>query len=75
MAQLTEGLPMSWAVLFRVREYLKGSLWYGPVAGPILGPLLAVLTHQADTSLTVPRRGPATHRPQSLFRALYRPRR
>jgi uncharacterized membrane protein len=46
---------MSWAVLFRVREYLKGSLWYGPVAGAILGPLLAVLTRQADTSLTVPK--------------------
>ncbi|HYA53596.1 MAG TPA: DUF2254 family protein [Streptosporangiaceae bacterium] len=46
---------MSWAVLFRVREYLKGSLWYGPVAGAVLGPLLAVLTRQADTSLTVPK--------------------
>jgi uncharacterized membrane protein len=46
---------MSWAVRFRIREYLKGSLWYGPVAGAILGPLLAVLTHQADTSLTVPK--------------------
>jgi uncharacterized membrane protein len=46
---------MSWAVLFRVREYLKGSLWYGPVAGAILGPLLAVLTRQADTSLTMPK--------------------
>jgi uncharacterized membrane protein len=46
---------MSWAVLFRVREYLKGSLWYGPVAGAILGPLLALLTRQADTSLTVPK--------------------
>jgi uncharacterized membrane protein len=46
---------MSWAVLFRIREYLKGSLWYGPVAGAILGPLLALLTRQADTSLTVPK--------------------
>jgi uncharacterized membrane protein len=46
---------MSWAVLFRVREYLKGSLWYGPVAGAILGVLLAMLTQQADTSLTVPK--------------------
>src|SRR6516164_6944952 len=43
---------MSWAVLFRVREYLKGSLRTGPVAGAILGPLL---TRQADTSLTVPK--------------------
>jgi uncharacterized membrane protein len=46
---------MSWAMLFRVREYLRGSLWYGPVAGAILGPLLALLTRQADTSLTVPK--------------------
>ena len=46
---------MSWAVLFRLREYLKASLWYGPVAGAILGPLLALLTRQADTSLTVPK--------------------
>jgi uncharacterized membrane protein len=45
---------MSWAVLFRTREYLKGSLWYWPVIGAILGPLLAVLTRQADTSVTVP---------------------
>jgi uncharacterized membrane protein len=28
---------------------------YGPVAGAILGPLLAVLTRQAETSLTVPK--------------------
>jgi uncharacterized membrane protein len=46
---------MSWSALFRVREYLKGSLWPGPVAGVILGPLLALLTHQADTSLAVPK--------------------
>jgi uncharacterized membrane protein len=46
---------MSWAVVFRVREYLKGSLWYGPVAGAVLGPLLALLTRQADTTLTVPK--------------------
>jgi uncharacterized membrane protein len=46
---------MSWAILFRVREHLRGSLWYGPVAGAILGPVLAMLTRQADTSLTVPK--------------------
>lgn len=45
---------MSWALLFRAREYLKGSLWFYPLAGAILGPLLAVLTRQADTSVTVP---------------------
>jgi uncharacterized membrane protein len=45
---------MSWALLFRARQYLKGSLWFYPLAGAILGPLLAVLTRQADTSVTVP---------------------
>jgi uncharacterized membrane protein len=45
---------MSWALLFRAREYLKGSLWFYPLVGAILGPLLAVLTRQADTSVTVP---------------------
>jgi uncharacterized membrane protein len=45
---------MSWALLFRAREYLKGSLWVYPLTGAILGPLLAVLTRQADTSVTVP---------------------
>jgi uncharacterized membrane protein len=45
---------MSWAVLFRTREYLKGSVWFYPLVGAILGSLLAVLTHQVDTSVTVP---------------------
>jgi len=45
---------MSWALLFRARESLKGSLWVYPLAGAILGPLLAALTRQADTSVTVP---------------------
>jgi uncharacterized membrane protein len=46
---------MSWAVLFRMREYLKGSVWFYPVAGAILGPLLAWLTQQADMAVTVPK--------------------
>jgi len=45
---------MSWALLFRAREYLRGSLWFYPLAGAILGALLALLTQQADTSMTVP---------------------
>jgi hypothetical protein len=28
---------MSWAVLFRTREYLKGSVWFYPLVGAILG--------------------------------------
>jgi uncharacterized membrane protein len=45
---------MSWALLFRAREYLRGSLWFYPLTGAILGALLALLTRQADTSVTVP---------------------
>src|SRR5215475_8016043 len=45
---------MSWALLFRAREYLRGSLWFYPLAGAILGALLAMLTKQADASVTVP---------------------
>ena len=46
---------MSWALLFRAREYLRGSLWFYPLAGAILGALLALLTQQADASVTVPK--------------------
>jgi len=45
---------MLWALLFRAREYLRGSLWFYPLAGAILGALLALLTRQADASVTVP---------------------
>ncbi len=45
---------MSWAQWFRVRQYLKESLWIYPLAAVIAGGLLAVLTRQADTSFTVP---------------------
>ena len=38
---------MSWAALFRAREYLKDSIWFYPLIGAILGPLVALLTHQA----------------------------
>ena len=39
---------MSWDVLFRIRQYLKGSLWFFPLIGAILGPLAGVIVHQAD---------------------------
>ena len=45
---------MSWSEVFRAREYLKGSVWFYPLIGAILGPLLALLTRQADLSVTVP---------------------
>ncbi len=48
---------MSWAARFRVRQYLKGSFWFYPLIGAILGPLLALLTRQADISVTVSKAG------------------
>jgi uncharacterized membrane protein len=45
---------MSWGVIFRTREYLKGSLWFYPLIGAIVGPLVALITRQVDTSVTVP---------------------
>ena len=39
---------MSWDVLFRIRQYLKGSLWFFPLIGAILSPLAGVIVHQAD---------------------------
>ena len=44
---------MSWAARFRVRQYLKGSLWFFPLVGAVAGPFLALLTKQADDSITV----------------------
>lgn len=45
---------MLFALRFRTREYLRSSLWVVPLAGAISGVLLALLTKQADTTLTVP---------------------
>lgn len=45
---------MSWATRFRFRQYLKESLWIYPLAAVLAGALLAMLTRQADTSVTVP---------------------
>lgn len=45
---------MSWALLFRAREYFKGSVWFYPLIGAILGPLLAWVTRQADAAAVVP---------------------
>jgi uncharacterized membrane protein len=53
-ASTLTGTIMSWAMRFRARQYLKGSLWYWPLAGAIMGPLLAVGTRQADASAAVP---------------------
>ena len=58
---------MSRGVLFRIREYPKGSLWFFPLIGAILGPLaadprshpppLAQRAAAAPSAKTTPRKG------------------
>jgi uncharacterized membrane protein len=45
---------MSWGTLFRIRQDIKGSLWFFPLIGAIIGPLVALIVHQADVSVTLP---------------------
>lgn len=45
---------MSWGVVFRGREYLKGSLWIVPVVGAIVGLLLAELGLWLDAAGVLP---------------------
>ena len=50
---------MSWDVLFRIRQYLKGSLWFFPLIGAILSPLAGVIVHQADGAAALITRKPS----------------
>ncbi len=45
---------LSWGLLFRVRQSLKGSLWAIPLAGALLGALLGALGILLDEHLSVP---------------------
>jgi uncharacterized membrane protein len=45
---------MSWAVAFRIRQYLKGSLWVLPLLGVATGVLLAALDARLERSVDVP---------------------
>ena len=45
---------MSWGVVFRGREYLKGSLWIAPVVGAVVGLLLAEVGLQLDAAGVLP---------------------
>jgi uncharacterized membrane protein len=45
---------MSWAVVFRIRQYLKGSLWVLPILGGTLGVLLAGLDDRLERAVAVP---------------------
>lgn len=42
------GVMMSWATRFRLRQYVKASLWIVPMLGLVLGALLAQLALTAD---------------------------
>jgi uncharacterized membrane protein len=45
---------MSWAVAFRIRQYLKGSLWVLPLLGGTTGVLLAQFDRWLERSVDVP---------------------
>lgn len=43
-------IKMSWAAVFRLRQYVKGSLWIMPLFGLVLGVVLAEWAVTADSS-------------------------
>jgi hypothetical protein len=45
---------MSWALVFRIRQYLKGSLWVLPILGGMLGAVLAGHDDSLERSVQVP---------------------
>jgi uncharacterized membrane protein len=45
---------MSWSRRFRLREYVRGSLWIVPLVGAILGVLAGFAIAEGDRHLTVP---------------------
>jgi uncharacterized membrane protein len=45
---------MSWGIVFRTRQRLKGSLWVVPFLGAVLGPVLGQLTLWLDRTVQVP---------------------
>jgi uncharacterized membrane protein len=51
--RLTGG-PVSWALIFRFRQYLKGSLWVLPALGGVAGVVLAGLDSRVEHHLDLP---------------------
>jgi len=45
----------SWAARFRLRQYVKASLWIVPMTGLVLGALLAELALTVDSTDWPPR--------------------
>jgi uncharacterized membrane protein len=45
---------MSWAVVFRIRQYLKGSLWVVPALGGLVGVVLAGVDSRLERIVHLP---------------------
>ena len=45
---------MTWRTRFRIRQYLKGSIWVVPFIGGVLGTVLGVLEPRLDEAISVP---------------------
>src|SRR5690349_17763021 len=45
---------MTWSTAFRIRQYLRGSLWVLPLVGCVLGALLGVVDTQVEKSVHLP---------------------
>ncbi|MCU7730949.1 DUF2254 domain-containing protein [Actinoplanes sp. KI2] len=45
---------MSWALIFRIRQYLKGSLWVLPALGGVAGVVLAGLDERLEHGIHLP---------------------
>jgi uncharacterized membrane protein len=45
---------VTWGIGFRIRQYVKGSLWLLPLAGGVVGLLLAEVSLRLDANLAVP---------------------
>ena len=50
----TEPAAMNWSTAFRVREFVRGSLWVLPLAGGLLGVVLGSGLIGADETLHLP---------------------
>jgi len=47
-------LRLSWVRTFRMKQYLRGSLWVVPLAGGVAGSLLAVVISSLDATIQLP---------------------
>jgi uncharacterized membrane protein len=45
---------MTWSTRFRIRQYLKGSIWVVPFIGGVLGAVLGLIEPRLDQAISVP---------------------